>query len=233
MEELTKIEQDKPINRKLFFFIRETPGYYENITDQIVIREIFDENVYQLTTKDVCDGIVLDIGANVGIFSIYASLLGAKKVIAYEPEEDNGIILKKNVEANNLTNIELRPFAVSSKEETFEIYKSQGATKRIDYAPGVDWPKQTVKAQNINKILGELKEVAVMKLDCEGAEYDILAGATSENLKKCAYIVVEFHNFPNTTAEIYGAMMAKLSLTHNVHVFGQFDQGGQLYARRY
>jgi FkbM family methyltransferase len=232
MEEsnITKIDKEIPITRKLEFFVREDPGYDSTVTDRIVIREIFEENVYQVSSKDVFNRVVLDVGGNIGAFSIYASVLGAKKVIAYEPEDDNRKQFEDNVNANGLTNIQIRPYAVSGKDEEFEIYKAQGATKRTEYAGEIDVPKQKVKAFNINKIVGELKEIAVWKMDCEGAEYDILDAITDDNLKKIKYLTLEFHS---TSEERYGRVLAKLSLTHNVHVFGHFNQGGQLYARRY
>jgi FkbM family methyltransferase len=216
---------------KLQFYIREIPGEYkDNITDRIVIREIFEANVYQVAAKDVEGGIVLDIGGNVGMFSIYASLLGAKQVIAYEPEDENCELFKKNIAINKIENIELRQNAVSSRDETFEIYKSQAASKRVDYVGEINCPKQTVEAISINHILDPLKEIAVLKIDCEWAEYDIFAGITEQNLKKIAYITAEFHD---TDAPTFGALIAKLSLTHNIHTIGRYTGGGQIYARRY
>jgi FkbM family methyltransferase len=232
MEEsnITQIDKEVLITRKLNFYVREEAGYDPTVTDRIVIREMFDENVYQVFSKDVYNGTVLDIGANIGAFSVFASILGAKHVIAYEPEDENGQMFKQNIEVNNLTNISLRPNAVSNKDEEFEIYKAQGATKRTEYAGEIDVPKQKVKAIDINKILDELDEVAVLKIDCEGAEWDILSAISPDNMKKLVYITGEFHK---TTPEIYGALMSKLSLTHNTHAFGHFDQGGQIYAKRY
>jgi FkbM family methyltransferase len=228
---ITKEEYELEPFGKLQFFIRETPGdLKDNITDRIVIREIFEENVYQMEAKDVEGGIVLDIGANVGMFSIYASLLGAKQVISYEPEDDNGEIFKKNIKANGIENIELRQFAVSSKNETIEIYKSQAASKRIEYVGESNCPKQTVKAVSINDILNALEEVAVLKIDCEWAEYGIFETISQENMKKLAYITAEFHD---TDAKTFGLLIAKLSLTHNIHTIGRYNGGGQIYARRY
>jgi FkbM family methyltransferase len=228
---MAKFEKEIVINRKLTFDVREETGYDPTITDEIVIREIFDDNVYQIYPDDVRDGIVVDIGANVGIFSIYCSLLGAKEIFAFEPEDDNRTMLIKNMNANHISNINFSSFAVSGKNETFEIYKAQGATKRTEYADKeLDVKKQKVKAKAINEILDGMQEIAVMKIDCEGGEYPIFAAITEENLKKIKYITMEFHK---STQEEYGIMLAKLSLTHNVHVFGHFDQGGQLYAKRY
>jgi FkbM family methyltransferase len=223
-------EKEINISRKLVFNVRENPGYDPTVTDKIVIREIFDDNVYQVFPDDIRDGIIVDIGGNVGMFSIYCSLFGAKEIHAFEPEDENRHIFEQNVEANHIKNITIYPFAVSDKSEKFEIYKAQAVTKRTDYCEPIDVPRQMVEAFGINSILAGIDEVAILKIDCEGGEYPIFKGITLENLKKIKFITGEFHK---STEEEYGTMLAKLSLTHNVHVFGQHDKGGQIYAKRY
>jgi len=120
--------------------------------------------------------------------------------------------------------------AVSDKECQFEIYKSQAASKKVEYAGDIDCPKQKVRAAGINDILDEYDEIAVLKIDCEGEEYKIFQAMSLDNLKKIAYITGEFHKADQQT---YGELLAKLSLTHNIHIFGQHDLGGNFYARRY
>lgn len=66
--------------------------------------------------------VFVDIGANMGFFTILAAqLIGEKgRVFAFEPEPNNFALLKKNVEANNLTNVEIFKKAVAEKNgETF------------------------------------------------------------------------------------------------------------------
>jgi len=74
--------------------------------------------------------------------------------------------------------------AVSNKNETIEIYKSQAASKRVDLAGKMSCPKQTVEAISINDILDPLEEVAVLKIDCEWSEYDILPATLREEYEK-------------------------------------------------
>lgn len=227
---ITQIEKEVTINRKLRFNARQYAGYDNTVTDEVVIKEMFDENVYQVSARDVADGIVIDIGGNVGMFSVYASILGAKKIVAFEPEEDNQDMFSENVRLNNLANVELYPFAVSGQKTEFEIYKSQAASKKVEYAGEIDCPKQKVEAVGINDILNRYNEIAVLKIDCEGEEYNIFKAINSDNIKKIVYITGEFHK---TSQEEYGEFMARLSLTHNVHIFGQYDLGGNFYARKY
>src|SRR5262245_25155027 len=70
-------------------------------TDASVIREIWEENVYHLAPGDFAHaGVAVDIGANIGAFALRAALLGAHRVIAYEPEDENFEYLRKNIEAH-------------------------------------------------------------------------------------------------------------------------------------
>jgi len=58
-----------------------------------------------------------DIGANVGLYSIYAGLKGMK-VFAFEPSALNTFLISKNIETNNLKdNVTMFPIAVSDKNE--------------------------------------------------------------------------------------------------------------------
>src|SRR3990167_1903907 len=68
--------------------------------DQEVVDHVYSENVYRLP-KDIKDWNVLDIGANIGSFSILAAERGAR-VTAFEPQPENLKILKKNIQKSKL-----------------------------------------------------------------------------------------------------------------------------------
>ena len=66
--------------------------------------EVIASNCYALTLE-ICQGRdFIDIGANMGMFSIFASTLGASKVIAIEPVSTTVKILKDNIKQSNLNN---------------------------------------------------------------------------------------------------------------------------------
>lgn len=63
------------------------------------------------------DNILWDIGANVGLYSVYAGIKGMK-VFAFEPSALNTFLISKNIEINNLKdNVSLFPIAISDKNE--------------------------------------------------------------------------------------------------------------------
>jgi len=65
-----------------------------------LLTEIIINDQYEAYSSHLKNKIVIDAGANVGIFSLYASMLGAKKVYAFEPVKETYDILVKNIKMN-------------------------------------------------------------------------------------------------------------------------------------
>lgn len=226
--------------RDIEFLTRNESGYDVAITDRIVIREIFGENVYQVFDNDIMDtGIVIDIGANIGAFTMYAELLGAK-VFSYEPDPQNFDILKMNI-ANNKFNAVLHQKGVYNERGSFELWPGQGAsfivgnkTESPSVKENLESGKvktSTIETVTLEDVYIENKIVYcdILKIDVEGSEYKILE-AHPDVIAKAKYITMEFHHTDEIT---FGKMISKLSLTHNIHIIGRYNNGGQVYAKRY
>jgi FkbM family methyltransferase len=243
-----KTTMDKQIEvvhgERLYKFVTRTEtGYDVTVTDEIVIREIFEENVYQVFDGHFAEnaGVAVDIGANIGAFSIYAAALGAKTVYAFEPDVLNFEVLRANISANRLGSvIHAHNLAIAGTEGTAELVQGQGASflrdvRRLtpaaqamaDKAPVVQ--VQAVTLEQAFEANG-IEECDVLKIDCEGSEYGLIAAAPVEILSRVKYLTMEFHS---ASEEDFGRMIARLSLTHNIHIFGRHDMGGQLYGRCY
>ena len=81
----------------------------------------------------------------------------------------------------------------------------------------------------LTQVLSPFAEVDVVKVDTEGAEYEMF-GDLGAN-QKIRVLMMEYH--PTTTTK-FGALLAQLSLTHNLQVFGHYNEGGgQILAKRY
>lgn len=224
------------------FLTRTEAGYDVTVTDEIVIREMFVENVYQVGPGDLDDtGVVVDIGGNIGAFSVFAAANGAKNIHAFEPDSLNYGVLEANIAANGLDDV-IHPhrLGVSKAGGSFELRQGQGASflvgaktiagdaaRRLPSAP-----TETVETISLAAVFDTIGApyCDILKIDCEGSEYSIIAGADEDVLRKAAYITMEFHSAGATT---FGRLVAKLSLTHNLHIIGRHDRGGQIYARRY
>lgn len=144
--------------------------------------------------------LVIDIGAHHGIVSVGFAQMGAK-VISYEPNPINFNILTQNINNNKQLNITAYENAVSNKNETlifnFGKTSTTGALKEL----GRDWKRTSidaeVKAIDLNNILNQHSNIKLLKIDCEGAEYDILYSLSKENIDKINYLYIEVHPVEN------------------------------------
>jgi len=163
-------------------------GIYEKETT-----EYFLENISQ-------GNVVLDIGANIGYFTLlFASLVGKEgKVFAYEPEPSNFEILKKNVKTNNFQNVILENVAVTNSTGTTELYLSEKAAgqHRIYKSKDVKKNHVSVKTIRLDDYLNNIpffEKISFIKLDVEGSEFGVLKGmekVLSQN--KTIELIMEF-----------------------------------------
>ena len=157
--------------------------------NSVSVKEIFIDNEYE--SLGVKDRIVLDIGANVGDTSILFSRLGARKVIALEPQLKFFNTCKKNIEINNLVNeIEVLNSGLDSKKGFFIIDEKQDSKEFSfkDTNEGIKIPKITLE-----DIIPNEKNL-ILKLDCESCEYNVILNTDKKILQKFERILIEFHD---------------------------------------
>ncbi|MDO8669461.1 MAG: FkbM family methyltransferase [Candidatus Buchananbacteria bacterium] len=162
-----------------------------------IIDEIWNTNTYnppgfELKNNDT----VIDIGANIGIFSVYAAKQAPAGIIyAYEPEPDNFKLLEENIVINRLTNI--KPFKLGvGRNEKVKLLKSNFSSAshslygQIGGAVDID----CVSLTNIFDI-NQIDCCHFLKLDCEGSEYEILFNLPDEYFRRIKLISLEYHDF--------------------------------------
>jgi Methyltransferase FkbM domain len=125
----------------------------------------------------VKEKVVIDIGANIGDSSIYFVLKGARRVIAIEPDPQICQFAIKNIELNGFSDrIELMNVACSSIDT-------------IDQ----DFSKPTLIT--LQGIIDQCSiKPSILKIDCEGCEYDVILSATSNTLLNFTHIQIEYHH---------------------------------------
>ncbi len=204
-------------------------------SDELVIKESWVENVYQVVDGDFKSGddtkpkVCVDIGANIGAFTIFATSLDPDvHVYAYEPEHDNHELLIKNVRENRVNGqVTVIKQAVSNFKGFMGITNSQGNSQLVK-----DKGLEQIQVITLADVFthNKIEEIDVLKIDIEGAEYPLLIDAKFDDLMKVRYITLEFSE---TTAENYGLLMASLSRCFNLHSIGSYERGGMIYGRRY
>ena len=121
--------------------------------------------------------VVYDIGANVGYFSLLAAVLTGSdgRVFAFEPLPRNTHYLRRHVQINKLENVEVIEAAVS--DHMGEAYFDLGPSTAMGHLASEGELKVTLISLDRMVDEGRLPPADVMKVDVEGAEYDVLRGA--------------------------------------------------------
>lgn len=214
------------------------PGIYGNpqgdLSDDVVFRESWGENVYRLEPHMLRPGgVVVDVGANVGAFTLLALAMQSRlRVVAVEPDEANATILEANVELNGWAErVDVHRVALHEDEGRAHLEGNGGGVEAIVDVDG-DVPVWTMAhLLGVSRDGGNAFDVDFLKLDCEGAEYAIVASMRRDNLlARVRWLGLEFHP---TTEEQWGQMLCDLAATHSVQgIIGQASTGGNLWAHR-
>lgn len=150
-------------------------------TLELATREIYEPVETDLFLKNLPrGGVVLDIGANIGYYTLIAArLVGPQgRVYAFEPDPSNFQLLKKNVEANGYRNVVLVNKAVAQKTGTLRLFRNEvnlGDHRIYDSKDGR--PSIAVAAVALDDFFKKIdKPVQFIKMDIQGAEASALDG---------------------------------------------------------
>ncbi len=226
-----RIAQTSPQNGVTF-------NYREGTTDLRVIDEVWSNHPYtpagfEINRKD----IVLDIGAHVGSFTVMAAKLASEgKVVAYEPNPSVYQILKMNVEANALTNVSTYSKAISRNNGKAKLYLNaiDAGSSHIHHRSHIDWVKPTIEVETITLEeafkADNIQRVDFLKMDCEGAEWDILE--SSKNiLDKIGKMSLEFHEERGHNTQQLTKLLQDAEFEVKVNRKRTEDNFGYLYAQ--
>lgn len=147
---------------------------YVRLDDWLIGARIFLRRRYEAYAAEVMRAYlkpgqtVLDLGANVGYYTLLAAMIVGKagKVIAFEPLADNCDLIRKSLAVNHFTNVTLYPFAVADTQSTVGVTReeSNGMIVRDTRAAS-----ERVRAVALDAFLDKPR-VDVIKMDIEGAE---------------------------------------------------------------
>ncbi|SRX75628.1 FkbM family methyltransferase [Aequorivita antarctica] len=174
--------------------------YNANNNTLSIFKEIFVNKVYDQGEVKIKEGdVVFDIGANVGVFSLYASKIKGTQVFAFEPHPSNFKILLNNVNQNNIENIKCFDYALGSdNEDRILIEGNIAGGHKLSYKDVSQNAEGSLKVKSVT--LASMKEklsidkIDFVKLDCEGAEGEIIQSLGLDGLKKINKIAIEFHD---------------------------------------
>ncbi|MCU0642143.1 MAG: FkbM family methyltransferase [archaeon] len=204
-------------NNTLYRFRRDTMDF--QVVNEIYMNKIYHRYLNRLKHNS----IVIDIGANIGVFSVLAAKQNSRvKVYSYEPFEENFLMLKENIALNHLEN-QIKPFklGIGGKKGARTLHLDEANTGGHSmYSGGSREVKINLVTLTDVFRQNKIKECDFLKVDCEGAEYEIFYSTSPSVLKKIKTISLEFH-------EEHGAgkavELAKFLWKHGfkVHVVGR------------
>jgi len=157
--------------------------------------EIFLFNVYdyQATSKD--EITILDVGANIGLSTIhFKQRFPLAEVLCFEPFKPNFEFLNRNITYSNFKNIKTFQLGLAGEVRHSLLYihrKNSGA--HSIFPEELSLGSVEIELIDLKKALSMTKtgKCDILKLDCEGAEYEIIKSITPELSKKIKQIYYE------------------------------------------
>jgi len=164
------------------------------------IAEIVDFDAYQLAALPALGPapLILDVGANVGVASLVLAQIPGATVIAFEPVPANATRLRENLARNGAGNVEVVVKAMTARDGTapFRAVPDESVGGRVwDGADG-EGGLVTVATVSLRTALAPYadREVALIKIDCEGGEYDIVEQLDAELAERIRALTFEVHD---------------------------------------
>ncbi|BAY09040.1 FkbM family methyltransferase [Calothrix sp. NIES-2098] len=205
---------------ELEFYYISSPEETEYIYSEIFTEQQYLRHGIVINEGDC----IFDVGANIGLFSLFVNSIQKQvKIYAFEPIEQTFFILKENTRLYNLDNVQLFNYGISSEdnpEKIFVFYPNMAGnstTKPGDIIADADDVKEEINSEPIedlfasffqeeqqvkcevktlSSVINELgiDSIDLLKIDVEGAEYEVLQGIADKDWPKIKQIVGEVHN---------------------------------------
>lgn len=148
---------------------------------------------------------VVDVGANIGYYAImFARLVGKEgSIFCIEPEPDNLVELRRNVAANDLCNVEI--LGAAAGEKAGKVSFAAGINGRVSREPN---DQLEVDMVLLDSVIND--KIALIKIDVEGYEGQVLAGAQR--------VIRQFH--PKLFVEVHPDLLIGYSMRDIIGLVG-------------
>lgn len=173
------------------------PLYYSDSVQLLSgLEEIFIEETYRQELQE--RPYIIDCGANIGLSVIYMKKQYPNaEIIAFEPDETNFHLLSENIKSFGYSNVTLRKEAVWTNHTTLQFSNVGSMTSKIETDNAIN--SIEVKAIRLKDFL--IREIDFLKIDIEGAEYNVL-NDIADKLYLVKNLFVEYHGTFRQNAEL-------------------------------
>jgi FkbM family methyltransferase len=179
--------------------------------------------------RQLTGGVLVDVGANIGVYTLLLRSISLLPIIAYEPQPFLFKLLQWNIAYNGLPDVEARNVACGSRcgqldfsigingavvsEATKSKKNVSGASlAALNLEQGARITQAgdavvSVPVTTLDEDLADVPSVVLLKIDCEGFEYEVLRGAANLIKQHRPWLVLEVHptqleEFGHSTEEI-------------------------------
>ncbi len=178
--------------------------YFNKEELKILKQEIFQNEIYSVDLN-VKNPIIYDIGAHIGLATLYFKSKYPKSIITcFEPNPNVIPLLQENIQGNNLNNMKVHYTAIAGKEGYKDLYidnSGLGAFSTSSFRKNAWNHKQKslpikVKAEVLSKYVDSY--IDLMKIDVEGTEREVIKELHLKNkLKYIKNLLIEYHPIKN------------------------------------
>jgi len=173
------------------------PLYYRTATSDVDLINVIlfrSRSEYHIDTKGISPKIILDIGGNIGLSAIYFAIkFPNANIYSLEPQRDNFELLLKNTA--HYKNIKAFNIGLGNRDAVLPIYNDNDTNNGTFSLYTGNKERGYVQIRNAATFFQEnITDVDLIKIDTEGAEYDILTSIPQKILQKTSWIIGELHN---------------------------------------
>ncbi len=164
------------------------------------VKETFLDKFYEKHGTKVNDGwVVVDVGAAIGEFTLFAACnFPNNRVLGFEPFPQSFALLNENLALNGVKNVSVYNEAIWSSNGRLTLDLTPGEPLQLISQDEEKTSAESlhVPAYTLEKVMARegLPQIDLLKMDCEGAEFEILLNCHAETLSKIKRIVMEYHD---------------------------------------
>lgn len=177
--------------------------------------------------------VVIDIGAHIGLFTLHASQFCTEGTIySFEPVKENYELLLENIRLNGLEQVKTFNLAVSNSNEPIKLFINDDESGHSMFSESSQSTMiDSISLQNVFDS-NQIKQCNFLKLDCEGAEYEIMKNLPLEYYDKIDKIIIEYH-MADSHPELLNELKKILVSQHfYIEIKPLFSDIGFLYAKK-
>ena len=174
---------------------------------------------------------IIDVGGHIGLFMLFCEQFCRKgKIYCFEPALDNYRIFSDNVKLNNLENIHSFNMAISKQDGNVPLYLNDDSSGHSIFLKNSNYIQ--VESITLQKVfeLNNIKKCNLLKLDCEGSEYEIINSLPDSYFSMIDKMIIEYH-FAKKYPKLLTELIKKLELmSFSINMKKLDDDMGLIFA---